>query len=389
MKIMKKKQKKYHSYDQHQLKHLSDVVCDDIENLLNHLGISSYRMLDKMIIMSCPIHGGDNDSAFNLYHQGDSYRGNWKCRTHQCEEIFKSSIIGFIRGCLSHEKGWSKSGDEVVSFAEALEFAIDFSKSDLANIKVSKKAKEKSSFINAIKNIQPNDRSIHVDTIPRSSVVKALSIPSQYFLNRGFSEDVLRKYDVGDCLDSNKEMCDRAVVPVYDDSGQNMTGCTGRTFHNKCIKCGGFHKIEANCPSDHEVWKYCKWRHNKNFKTQESLYNFWFAKEHIASSHTVILVESPGNVWRLEEAGIHNSVAIFGASLSHKQKMLLDISGAMNIITIMDNDKAGEAAAKNIEEKCCRTYNIKHIKLTANDIAEMSTQDIHQYILPQLKGYSL
>ena len=389
MKTMKKNQKKYHSYDQHQLKHLSDVVCDDIENLLNHLGVSSYRMLDKMIIMSCPIHGGDNDSAFNLYHQGDSYRGNWKCRTHQCEEIFKSSIIGFIRGCLSHEKGWAKSGDPVVSFAEALEFAIDFSKSDLTNIKVSKKAKEKSSFINAIKNIQPNDRVVRTDTIPRSSVVKALSIPSQYFLNRGFSEHVLRKYDVGDCLDSNKEMCDRAVVPVYDDSGQNMTGCTGRTVHDKCVKCNGFHKIESSCPSDHEVWKYCKWRHNKNFKTQENLYNYWFAKEHIASSHTVILVESPGNVWRLEEAGIHNSVAIFGASLSHKQKMLLDISGAMNIITIMDNDKAGEAAAKNIEEKCCRTYNIKHIKLTTNDIADMSTQDIQQYILPQLQGYSL
>lgn len=388
MKIMKKP-KKYLSYDQHQLKHLSDILCDDIENLLNHMGITSYRMLDKMVSMSCPIHGGDNDSAFNLYYQGDSYRGNWKCRTHQCEETFKSSIIGFIRGCLSHEKGWSKPGDPVVSFAEALAFAIDFSKEDPSNIKVSKKAKEKSSFINTIKNIQDNDRLANISTIPRTAVVKALSIPSSYFLNRGFSADVLRRYDVGDCLDPSKEMNNRAVVPVYDDSGQHMVGCTGRTMYEKCNQCSGYHNIEEKCPLDYEVWKYSKWRHNKNFKTQEYLYNFWFAKDHIASTHTVILVESPGNVWRLEEAGIHNSVAIFGASLSHKQKMLLDISGAMNIITIMDNDQAGVAAAKNIEDKCCRTYNIKHIKLQANDIAEMSIADINEHIVPQLQGYSL
>lgn len=388
MKTMKK-QKKYLSYDQHQLKHLSDVLCDDIENLLNHLGVTSYRMLDKMISMSCPIHGGDNDSAFNLYHQGDSYRGNWKCRTHQCEETFKSSILGFIRGCLSHEQGWSRPGDPVVSFAEALTFAIDFSKEDPANVKVSKKAKEKSSFISTMKNIQDNDRLANISTIPRASVVKALSIPSLYFLNRGFSADVLRRYDVGDCSDPSKEMNNRAVVPVYDDSGQHMVGCTGRTTYEKCNQCSGYHNIDDNCPPNYEVWKYSKWRHNKNFKTQEYLYNFWFAKDHIASSHTAILLESPGNVWRLEEAGIHNSVAIFGASLSHKQKMLLDISGAMNIITIMDNDQAGAAAAKNIEEKCCRTYNIKHIKLTANDIAEMSVKDIQEYIVPQLQGYSL
>ena len=68
------------------------------------------------------------------------------------------------------------------------------------------------------------------------------------------------------------------------------------------------------------MWIHSKWRHNKDFKTQEHLYNMWFAKEFIQSTRTAIIVESPGNVWRLEEAGIHNSVAIFGTNLSIKQK---------------------------------------------------------------------
>lgn len=388
MKTMKKSQK-YPSYDQHQLKHLSDIISDDIENLLNHLGIESYRMLDKMVIMSCPIHGGDNDSAFNLYHQGDSYRGNWNCRTHKCEETFKSSIIGFIRGCLSHNKGWTKIGDPMVTFAEAVAFAKDFSKFNVSDIKSSKKAKEKSSFINAIKNIRDNDRSSNTPTVPRASVIKALTIPSSYFLNRGFSKEVLCRYDVGDCADPKKEMSHRAVVPVYDDTGQNMVGCSGRIIHERCDLCSGYHNLDQECPSEYELWKFGKWKHNKNFKTQEYLYNYWFAKEYISSSRTVILVESPGNVWRLEESGIHNSVALFGSSLSHKQKMLLDISGAMNIITIMDNDQAGTSAAKVIEEKCCRTYNTKHIKLLANDIAEMSIADVNKEILPQIERYTI
>lgn len=380
--------KKYHSYDQHQLKHLSDLVCDDIENLLSTLGIEDFKMFDKMATMSCPIHGGDNDSAFNLYHQGDSYRGNWKCRTHGCETTFKSSIIGFIRGCLSHQNGWNKPGDDVISFNEALQFAINFSKHDPIKNKQSKKAKEKNTFVNTVKSITPEIRTQTEPSVPRRIVQQHLAIPSQYFLNRkhGFSKEILIKYDVGDCIVSGKEMNGRAVVPVYDNDMKGMIGCTGRSIADKCGSCNHYHS-SANCPEESIRWIYSKWRHSKNFKTQEYLYNYWYAKDFIMDSKTVILVESPGNVWRLEESGIHNSLAIFGSSLSPKQKMLLDISGAMNIITIMDNDDAGKDAVKKIAEKCGRTYNLKNIQITANDIAEMTFEQVQNIILPQIQEY--
>jgi|LakMenEpi03Aug12_release.lakeMendotaPanAssembly.Ray.scaffolds.fasta_scaffold00360_85 5S rRNA maturation endonuclease (ribonuclease M5) len=391
MTIMKmKKNKTYHSYDQYQLKNLSDLVCDDIENLLNSLGIESYKVFDKMVTMSCPIHGGDNDSALNLYYKGDSYRGNWKCRTHQCENIFKSSIIGFIRGCLSKDNGWNKEGDDMVSFKDAIDFAIQFSNHDPVNDKQTRKVKEKNTFVNTVKNISidVSDKPNEV-VVPRNLVIKALDIPSQYFLDRGFSKEILIKYDVGDCINSSKEMNNRAVVPVYDQNMRGMIGCTGRSIHDKCLSCNAFHNMNDKCPNDNEKWLSSKWRHSKNFKTQEHLYNYWFAKKYILASKTVVIVESPGNVWRLEEAGIHNSVAIFGSSLGYKQKALLDISGAMNIITIMDNDKAGKDAAKQIEDKCGRIYNIKHIEINANDIAEMSIDDIVTKISPQIKEYEL
>ena len=145
---------KFRSYNQRQLKEISDILCSDIEHTLESLGVEDYKIIDKMVTMSCPIHGGDNSSALNLYYVGDTYRGNWKCRTHQCEETFKSSIIGFIRGYLSKEqKDWEKPGDDTVSFAEAISVAEKIAKYDGKEIKISKKHKEKCSFINTVKNI--------------------------------------------------------------------------------------------------------------------------------------------------------------------------------------------------------------------------------------------
>lgn len=381
---MKTMNKKYRSHNQHKLKILSDKVCDEIDTLLSHFGIE-YKRLSKLIAMSCPIHGGDNQSALNLYPDGDTYRGNWKCRTHHCEETFKSSIIGFIRGVISHQQyGWTKNGDDMCSFDDALKFAQTFLKQDLSDIKIDKKHIEKTNFVNTISYIN-NKTDTATSQITRNQIRKSLQIPSKYFMDRGFSDTVLTKYDVGDCVVSGKEMVNRAVVPVYDIDNRYMVGCTGRSIFEKCHQCSYHHPNDQPCPKDRESWLMSKWRHNKDFKTQEHLYNFWFAKEYIQKLKTVIIVESPGNVWRLEEAGIHNSVAIFGSSLSDKQKMLLDISGALSLVLIMDNDDAGKKAAENIKNKCNRTYNIFPINIQYEDVASMTVDQIKNEIIPQIE----
>ncbi len=375
--------KKSTSYDQAKLKAMSDALCDNIEELLDVLDVSDYKISDKMVICSCPIHDGDNPSAFNLYHTGDSYRGNWKCRTHNCEETFKPSILGFIRGCLSNKKyDWSNKEGQICTFKETITFAEHFLGNKLSDIKISKKQKEKSTFVNAIKYI--NTKNIEEENkVSRSTITSSLDIPSKYFIDRGFSKEILTKYDVGDCNNPKKPMCGRAVVPVYDQDYQYMVGCTGRAIENKCDKCSCYHQTQE-CPPEEKRYLHSKWRHNFGFKTQNHLYNYWFAKEHIKKSGKVILVESPGNVWRLEEAGIHNAVGLFGASLADIQKMILDISGAMTIYTLMDNDEAGQKAAENIFKKCQRTYNVHNIELTHADVASMSVQEVTDFIKPRI-----
>lgn len=378
MKTMTKKTKSPLS-DQAKLKVVCDEVCDNIETLLETFNLD-YKFNNKMIIMSCPIHGGDNETAFNLYPEGDNYRGNWKCRTHNCEKIFKASVLGFIRGIISHQKyNWRNEGDDTCSFKEAVEFATKFINKDLGSIKISKTEREKKQFTNVINYINKSTEP-SISKITRPQIVKSLQIPAEYYLQRKYSSEVLVKYDIGLCTNPGREMSGRVVVPIYDNDYRYMIGCTGRSIHEKCDRCKSYHHPSELCPNSENSWKYPKWKHNADFKSQNTLYNFWFAKEHILTSSTAIIVESPGNVWRLEENDIHNSVAIFGSSLSDRQKILLDSSGAMNLVILTDSDDAGRKAAEQIKQKCQNTYRIFIPVISKNDIGDMSAEEIQTEI---------
>jgi 5S rRNA maturation endonuclease (ribonuclease M5) len=370
--------------DQEKLKIICDDLSENIEDLLDHLDLD-YKINNKLINMCCPIHEGDNCTALNIYPEGEYIRGNWVCRTHGCEKVFKNSIIGFIRGVISNKKyGWNKYGDKFCSFKEAVDYAIKFLNKDYSDIKLNKSTKEKksfSSFVNHIKN-HYND---NYPKITREQIIKNISIPAKYYIDRNYSESILRKYDVGLCENPAKPMYNRIVVPIYDNNYTYMVGCSGRSIFNKCIKCSSYHDGHKDCPIEDKQYLYPKWKHSSDFKSQNHLYNFWFAKKYILDTSTAIIVESPGNVWRLEENGIHNSVAIFGSSLSDRQKILLDSSGAMTLVVLTDNDEAGLRAAEQIKNKCKNTYRIFTPKISKNDVGDMTPEEIDQQIIQYIK----
>lgn len=378
--------KKSRLNDQAKLKVVCDELCDNIEELFDHFDLE-YKDHGKMISMACPIHEGDNEGALNLYVQGDNYRGNWKCRTQGCEKCFKGSIIGFVRGLLSNRKyQWTQEGDKTASFKETIDFITSFLKKDLNDIKVSKVARNKSKFTNVISHVKNTSKVSTENCLTRDKIRPLLKIPSQYYIDRNFSKEILDKYDVGLCDNPNREMSNRVVVPIYDIDYNYMIGCTGRSVFDKCDKCGTFHSPDKDCPEDHRKYLYSKWKHSANFKSQNSLYNYWFAQKHIQETGIVILVESPGNVWKLEENGIHNSVGIFGSALSDRQKIMLDSSGAMTIIVLTDNDEAGRKAALQIKEKCQNTYRIFVPEISKADVAEMDSAEIDNQIKEYIKG---
>jgi len=372
--------KKYHSHNQQELKIICDSLCDNITDVLSSLDLHDYRDNSKMLTMPCPIHGGDNESALNLYYEGDSYRGNWKCRTHGCEKYFKASILGFIRGVISAQRySWNKDGDKMCSFQEVMAFANSLVSDQIQTGKVFNNiAQDKNNFSRIINNItnKPNEDS----KISRQSAIKNIKIPSQYYIDRGFSSEILQKYDVGLCDNPDKPMYKRVVVPIYDDNRKYLVGCTGRSIFHQCDICGSYHDDNKQCPDKEKLWLYSKWKHSLGFKSQNHLYNYWYAKEFIYNNNYAIIVESPGNVWKLEEAGLHHSLALFGCNLSDRQKLILDSSGAMTLFVIMDNDDAGKKASIEIKEKCENTYRLFFPKISKQDIGEMTNEEINTEI---------
>ena len=100
----------------------------------------------------------------------------------------------------------------------------------------------------------------------------------------------------------------------------------------------------------------------------------------------LILVEGQGDVIRLWEAGIKNVVGMFGSKISDSQEFLIQKTGVSNIVIAADNDEAGKACTGDIIERLKYLFNISILKLSKNDIGDMSIDEINQFIKPQIEG---
>lgn len=366
--------------DQGKINTLTDILVQNLDTFYKIFD-TDYRSGQTCLLSSCFIHGGDNPSALNVYNKAD-YRTHFKCRTHQCEEIFGTSIISLIRGGLSkHKYGWQVKGDKTASFDETIDFilktlGLTFDKLDAQKVNISND--DNTNFCRIVQSLD-NSKNKEVGFTKEQYRSGGLIFPSPYFIGRNFPAELLDSYDVGTCLKPNKEMSERAVVPIYNEVGNLIIGFSGRSIYDKCDKCNHWHSPDKSC------YFFPKWRHSSGFKKENHLYNYWKAKEHILKTGTVVIVESPANVWRLEQAGVFNSVAIFGTTLSANQKRIIDESGALSLVLIMDNDKnlAGQEAAKKIQKQCEKMYRTFIINLNdKNDIAELSANEITNDIKP-------
>jgi len=337
-----------------------DILCqklsERIEDILDFFGIE-YDQYDNRISAACPIHGGDKADALTIFTSGDNVVGNWYCWTNHCEKEYVNTMLGFIRGVMSQRE------DREVGFVEVVNFACEFIDLGLDDMKIDVEHMEKSSFIacasNLLKESKPAPKGV-----PREMVRQGLQRPVDFYLKRGYLEKTLDAFDVGICVNSNKLMYNRIVVPVYDDSHQYMVGCVGRS-------------LEEN-PSTQ------KWINSKGFNSGAHLYNYWAAKERVSATETIILVEGQGDVWRLWEAGVRNVVGIFGCHLTDYQQISIEKSGALNIVVLTDNDEAGRKAASSIKEKCGRLFNLHFPTLMKKDVGDMSVSEIEHHLKPQI-----
>lgn len=274
----------------------------------------------------------------------------------------------------------------MATFEETVEWALAWSKQDVSSIDIGANEIDKAKFVSQTRvNLVDQERPKHY--ISRDFIREHLLIPANQFVDRGFSAEILDKYDIGvsKSKDPGKEMFERVVVPIYDSDGIFLVGCTGRSIHKECDRCKYHHLESDQCPRPEEGFKYVKWRHSKTLKAERNLFNYWSAKHHIQKCGTAVLVESVCNSLRLEQNGIPISVATFGAHFTEFQQLKVSEAGALNLVVIPDQDEAGTTYAKLIREEYDRLFNIYVLSIPKNDVDELTPEEIDIHIKPTLR----
>tara|TARA_R110002167_G_scaffold70964_1_gene200412 strand:- start:12121 stop:13182 length:1062 start_codon:yes stop_codon:yes gene_type:complete len=340
---------------------ISNEIFNNIHLFLKYFNIDHIEYPNR-IAFPCPVHGGDSLEGCCIFTDGNTSKGNWCCWTNHCEEEFIKTMFGFVRGIMSERQG------QTVAMNEVADFCLDLLKKDISELEsvVQRSFNCMDTFSKKVER-----KLIEID---RTEILSRLAIPSDYYIGRGYSDEVLSLFDVGECLSVGQPMSGRVVVPLYDEDG-NYVGCSGRAIK------------EHLSP---------KWLYGKGFK-KNILYGLNLAKEAIINTGTVVIVEGQGDVWKAFQAMLNMTVGVFGTTITEDQLILLEKSGAINMVVLTDYDEAGIKAAKKIEEKCGRRFNyirpnltpwfdMAKIPMSQRDVGIMSVQEIKAEIYPYIKG---
>jgi DNA primase len=178
-----------------------------------------------------------------------------------------------------------------------------------------------------------------------------------YFKERGFREDIIRKFQLGYSPEQKDAFTKEAiakqyntelllktglVVNRYDQLSDNYRGRVIFPIHNHSGKVLGFGARILK--SNDKAPKYINSPENEIYIKSRILYGSYFARQAIDKAGECLLVEGYTDVISLHQAGIENVVASGGTALTPEQLRLIK-KYTNNLTIIYDGDAAGIKAA--------------------------------------------
>ncbi|WP_203257460.1 DNA primase [Hyunsoonleella ulvae] len=183
------------------------------------------------------------------------------------------------------------------------------------------------------------------------------SIGLSYFKERGFTEETIKKFDLGYSLDEWQAFTDEALKKGYQLEFLEKTGLTivkgekqfdrfkGRvmfpikSMSGRVLGFGG--RILVN---DKKAAKYLNSPESLIYYKSKVLYGIYDAKQSIAKEDNCYLVEGYTDVIQFHQTGIKNVVSSSGTALTSEQIRLINRL-TNNITVLFDGDAAGMRAS--------------------------------------------
>jgi len=234
------------------------------------------------------------------------------------------------------------------------------------------------------------------------------SVGLSYFRERGFTDEIIQKFQLGFSFEDRKAFSKAAIAAAYKPEYLVKTGLsilsdkhvegtpitindifdryTGRVIfpiHNGTGKVIGFGGRILN--SDKKFAKYINSPQTDIYDKSKVLYGLYFAKKQITQEDNCYLVEGYTDVTSMHQAGIENVVASSGTSLTVEQIRLIH-RFTNNITILYDGDLAGiKASFRGIDLILEEGMNVKVLLFPDGDDPDsfskkVSGEDLRAYI---------
>lgn len=237
-------------------------------------------------------------------------------------------------------------------------------------------------------------------------VAEGQNIGLSYFEERGFRADIIKKFQLGYCLNSGDDFTKAALKKGYKLEYLESVGLTrtkeersfdffrGRvmfpihSISGRVLGFGGRTLITDN----KKVAKYFNSPESIIYNKSEILYGLYFAKGDIVKYDNCFLCEGYTDVISMHQAGVANSVASSGTSLTKEQIRLIK-RYTQNITILYDGDAAGiKASFRGIDLILEEGMNVKVVLFPDGDDPDsyskkVSTTELMDFIKANMQDF--
>lgn len=308
----------------------------------------------------CPFHNDSNPSFYVSPSRGT-------CHCFTCGEGGDS--VGFI---MKHEQ---------MNYVEALRwlanrYGIEIQETELTDEQRKEKTEREAMFV-------VNNWAAEYYSDILYNDVDGRAVGLQYFRQRGFRDDIIKKFRLGfSPADKhampkkakekgyNLEIMEKVSLCYKDSKGEMVDRFSGRAMFpwigvsGNVVAFGG-RVLDSRTKGVSQ--KYVNSSESPIYKKERELYGLFQAKKAIGSEDCVYMVEGYTDVISMHQCGIENVVANSGTALSKHQIHLLH-RFTSNIVLLYDGDAAGiKAALRGTDMLLSEGMNVKVLLLSDGD----------------------
>ena len=309
--------------------------------------------------------------------------------------------------------GCGKSGDSInfvidhekLTYPEAIRFLANRYNIEIEEIKVSEEQKQEQSLRESLYIALQFAQEWFAKQMWETEDGKAIAY--SYFKERGFIDETIRQFGLGYSASTSDGFLKDAEKQAFSREVLKAAGLVGEKdgrwydffrervmfpIHNVMGKVIGFGgRIMVSNP---KVGKYVNTPETEVYNKSKSLYGIFQAKNEIRRLDNALLVEGYTDVISFHQAGIKNTVASSGTSLTVEQVKLIK-RFTENVTIIYDGDAAGiKAAIRGLDIVLEEGLNVKVVLLPdGNDpdsyVRKMGAEVMENYIRDNQKDFVL